>query len=232
MHRVIIIEDDPMVAAINRRYVDDTFGFEVEAVFQNGAEALEYLRSHDVPLLILDYYMPIMNGVEFVDRLHGMGKAPAIIMVTSSSDAQTVCQMFSRGIMDYLVKPFEYDRFRTALERFLQTLGRWNESGGELKQEDIDRVFSTSSLPSTSAASSGPPQILAKGLNECTMDMIRCFLRRHKATPLTSEEIAEQVHLSRITVRRYMNYMVDTHEILSTIDYQTGGRPSIKYQYQ
>lgn len=97
MHRVIIVEDDSMVAAINRRYVEDTSGFTVEAVFQNGAEALEYLKRYDVPLIILDYYMPIMNGMEFVDRLHGMGKAPAVIMVTSSSDAQTVCQMFSRG---------------------------------------------------------------------------------------------------------------------------------------
>lgn len=226
MHRVIIIEDDSMVAAINRRYVEDTPDFTVEAVFQNGAEALEYLKSHDVPLIILDYYMPIMNGMEFVDRLHGMGKAPAIIMVTSSSDAQTVCQMFSRGILDYLVKPFEYDRFRTALGRFLETHGRWNESGGALKQEEIDRVFSGSPEPS------GLPQILAKGLNENTMDMIRCFLRHNGASPLTSEEIAERVHLSRITVRRYMNYMVDTHEIISTIDYHTGGRPSIKYRYR
>lgn len=226
MHRVIIVEDDSMVAAINRRYVEDTSGFTVEAVFQNGAEALEYLKRYDVPLIILDYYMPIMNGMEFVDRLHGMGKAPAVIMVTSSSDAQTVCQMFSRGILDYLVKPFEYDRFRTALERFLQTRGRWNESDGALKQEEIDRVFSGSPAPS------GPPQILAKGLNENTMDMIRCFLRHNSAGPLTSEEIAERVHLSRITVRRYMNYMVDTHEIISTIDYHTGGRPSIKYQYR
>lgn len=230
MHRVMIIEDDPMVAAINRKYVQDTAGFSVEAVFQNGEEALEYLRSHDVPLLILDYYMPILNGMEFIDRLHGMGKAPAVIMVTSSSDAQTVCQMFSRGILDYLVKPFEYERFRMALERFPQTLGRWNESGGPLQQEDIDRVFSGGTQPSAHMPSSGPPQVLAKGLNESTMNMIRCCLRQHKETPLSSEEIAEQVHLSRITVRRYMNYMVETHEILSNIDYQTGGRPSIKYQ--
>ena len=230
MHRVMIIEDDPMVAAINRKYVEDTDGFLVEAVFQNGEEALEYLRSHDVPLLILDYYMPILNGMEFIDRLHGMGKAPAVIMVTSSSDAQTVCQMFSRGILDYLVKPFEYDRFRMALERFLQTLGRWTESEGALQQEDIDRVFSGGTQPLSNLQLPGPPQVLAKGLNESTMEMIRCCLRQNKETPLSSEEIAEQVHLSRITVRRYMNYMVETHEIRSNIDYHTGGRPSIKYQ--
>ena len=46
-----------------------------------------------------------------------------------------------------------------------------------------------------------------------------------------SEEIAEQVHLSRITIRRYVNYMVETGELASSIDYQTGGRPSIRYSY-
>ena len=45
----------------------------------------------------------------------------------------------------------------------------------------------------------------------------------------TSEQIAEHVGLSRITVRRYVNYMVDQGEITSSIDYQTGGRPSIRY---
>ena len=100
MVSVMIIEDDPMVAAINRQYVENTPGFAVEAVFPSGVGALEYLKGHDVPLIILDFYTPMMNGMEFVDRLHGMGKAPAIIMVTSASDAQTIRQMFLRGVVD------------------------------------------------------------------------------------------------------------------------------------
>ena len=45
----------------------------------------------------------------------------------------------------------------------------------------------------------------------------------------TSEEIAEKVGLSRVTIRRYMNYMMEIKEINSEINYQTGGKPSIKY---
>ena len=56
-------------------------------------------------------------------------------------------------------------------------------------------------------------------------------LARSQGQALTSEEIAEQVHLSRITIRRYVNYMVETGELVSSIDYQTGGRPSIRYRY-
>lgn len=225
MYPVIIVEDDSMVADINCKYIENTPGFTVKEVFQNGAQALEYLKTHDVPLIILDYYMPVMNGMEFVDCLHGLGKAPDIIMVTSAGDAQIVCQMVSRGILDYLVKPFDYSRFRAALDRFRQTREKWETFDGSLKQEDIDQMLSAG------AGKAAPSQILTKGLNENTMNLIRHFLKENRSSMFTSEEVAEQVHLSRITVRRYMNFLMETNEITSTIDYQTGGRPAIKYCY-
>ncbi len=222
MYRVMIIEDDPMVAAINRQYVENTPDFSVKAVFPNGVGALEYLKEHEVSLIILDYYTPMLNGMEFLDRLHGMGKAPAVIMVTSASDAQTVRQMFLRGVVDYLVKPFEYRRFQAALEKFRQSREQWEVQASALDQEAIDRI--TGGVGKTLS-----PEPLAKGLNAATMQMIREFLQHNGGTMYTSEEIAEQIHLSRITVRRYMNYLTQTHEVVSAIDYRTGGRPSIQY---
>lgn len=222
MYRVMIIEDDPMVAAINRQYVDTAPDFSVEVMFPSGVGALEYLKEHDVSLIILDYYTPMLNGMEFLDQLHGMGKAPPVIMVTSASDAQTVRQMFLRGVVDYLVKPFEYRRFQAALEKFRQSREQWEDQGSALDQAAIDRMTGSAGQPL-------PPEPLAKGLNAATMQMIREFLKHNSAAMYTSEEIAEQVHLSRITVRRYMNYLTQTHEAVSAIDYQTGGRPSIQY---
>lgn len=60
--------------------------------------------------------------------------------------------------------------------------------------------------------------------------MIRDYLEQNRGTFLSSNEIASKVNLSRITVRRYMNYLVEHREITSQIDYSTGGRPSVKYQ--
>jgi len=222
MYRVMIIEEAPLVASINRQYVENTPDFSVKAVFPNGVGALEYLKEHEVSLIILDYYTPMLNGMEFLDRLHGMGKAPAVIMVTSASDAQTVRQMFLRGVVDYLVKPFEYRRFQAALEKFRQSREQWEVQASALDQEAIDRI--TGGVGKTLS-----PEPLAKGLNAATMQMIREFLQHNGGTMYTSEEIAEQIHLSRITVRRYMNYLTQTHEVVSAIDYRTGGRPSIQY---
>lgn len=223
MYRVIIIEDDPMVAAINRQYVEVDPAFQVQKVFKSGIEALQYLKNNSTDLIVLDYYTPLMNGAEFIDQLHGMGLAPSIIMVTSANDADIVSSLFSRGVVDYLVKPFEYSRFKIALDKFHQMKQVLKTSKTTMKQADIDRLMVNAETPLSSPR-------LAKGLNESTLKLIHDFLKENSETMYTSEQVAEQIHLSRITIRRYMNYMVDTGEIISSIDYQTGGRPSIKYR--
>lgn len=225
MYQVIIIEDDPMVAAINKQYVEIDSAFRVQKLFKNGIEALEYLKDTSVDLIILDYYTPLMNGKEFIDQLHLTGKAPSVIMVTSAGDTDIVSQLLTRGIVDYLIKPFEYNRFKMALDKFHQTRQLLNTAKSTLAQTDIDKLLTAPDR------NSGSSNRLAKGLNESTLNLIRDFLKANSGNMYTSEQIAEQIHLSRITIRRYMNYMVDTGELVSGIDYQTGGRPSIKYRY-
>jgi len=224
MYKVIIIEDDPMVASINKQYVELTPSFQVEGIFKSGIPALQYLKNSDVDLIILDYYTPLMNGDEFIDQLHAAGKIPSIIMVTSANDAETVHKLISRGVIDYLVKPFEYERFKAALKRFAIRQGELETSVSDLRQNQIDRFFSGTDTSAKEAP-------LTKGLNRQTLSMIRTFLIENPDSVWSSEQISEQIHLSRITARRYLNYLVEIGELVSTIDYQTGGRPSIKYRY-
>lgn len=224
MYKVIIIEDDPMVASINKQYVELTPSFQVEGIFKSGIPALQYLKNSDVDLIILDYYTPLMNGDEFIDQLHAAGKIPSIIMVTSANDAETVHKLISRGVIDYLVKPFEYERFKAALKRFAIRQGELEDSVSDLRQTQIDRFFSGTDTSAKEAP-------LTKGLNRQTLSMIRTFLIENPDSVWSSEQISEQIHLSRITARRYLNYLVEIGELVSTIDYQTGGRPSIKYRY-
>lgn len=224
MYKVIIIEDDPMVASINKQYVELTPSFQVEGIFKSGIPALQYLKNSDIDLIILDYYTPLMNGDEFIDQLHAAGKIPSIIMVTSANDAETVHKLISRGVIDYLVKPFEYERFKAALKRFAIRQGELEASVSDLRQTQIDRFFSGTDTSAKEAP-------LTKGLNRQTLSMIRTFLIENPDSVWSSEQISEQIHLSRITARRYLNYLVEIGELVSTIDYQTGGRPSIKYRY-
>ena len=59
--------------------------------------------------------------------------------------------------------------------------------------------------------------------------LLRDFFQEYTGPAVTSEQIAEQVGLSRITVRRYAGYMAEHGELNSFVDYQTGGRPCIRY---
>ena len=224
-YQVLIVEDDPMVAAIDRQYVESDSRFQVLQVCKSGGEALVLMEDCQPDLIILDYYTPSMDGLEFVDRLHAMGHYPSIIMVTSANDREIVQSLLSRGVLDYLVKPFAFDRFRQALDKFVQMQGLFSGKQSSLDQRAIDQMMRRQEGPEAGGAQ------MSKGLNPATLERVRAFLAASRGQALTSEEIAEQVHLSRITIRRYVNYMVETGELSSSIDYHTGGRPSIRYSY-
>ena len=223
-YQVMIIEDDPMVAAIDRQYVESDLRFRVLQVCRSGGEALTALERVKPDLIILDYYTPAMDGLEFVDRLHAAGRYPSIIMVTSANDREIVQSMLSRGVLDYLVKPFAFDRFRRALDKFVQMQDFFSGDRDSLDQGTIDRLMRRQEPAE-------PESPMGKGLNAATLERVRAFLADSPGQAFTSEEIAEQVRLSRITIRRYVNYMVENGELTSSIDYQTGGRPSIRYRY-
>lgn len=226
MYQVVIVEDDPMVAAIDRQYVEMDPAFQVARLCKNGMEGLDYLSSHPADLVILDYYTPSMTGMEFLDQLHATGKAPAVIMVTSANDSQIVQGMLSRGVLDYLVKPFQYVRFQQALERFVQSRQLLEGGTGCLDQSSIDTLVRGRSEPPAAVAAAAP---LAKGLNAGTLDKVRYFFADNPGCQFTSEQVAEHLGLSRITIRRYVSHMAEEGEIVSSIDYQTGGRPAIRY---
>lgn len=223
MYQVIIVEDDSMVASINRKYVETVGGFEVAGSFKNGGEALEYLKENGADLVILDYYMPGMNGDVFLDRLREEGLRAEVIMVTSANSVEIVRELMNRGVRDYLVKPFEYERFYAALSRFRNERDLLLRTSGAMEQAELDKLF----LKKTDKGH--PVEALPKGMNQKTLDLVLECLKKHSDKHLTCDEMSRLIGLSRITVRRYLNYLVEGGRVESRIDYRTGGRPGIEY---
>lgn len=222
MYRAVIIEDDPMVASINRQYMEKHPGIKIAGEFRNGKEALDFLKKTGADLAIVDYYMPVMDGMEFIRKCHEEGVRIDVIMVTAANTAKDISEFLQLGIVDYLVKPFTFERFQKAIDKYLY-MKNISSQDKELDQSEIDRLLSQNMTVSQKAP-------LEKGLQEHTLELIRKYLEENKGTFMSSNEIAGKVNLSRITVRRYMNYLVENREIISRIDYSTGGRPSVKYQ--
>jgi len=217
MFEVIIIEDDPMVAMINKEYTSAVEGFHVARVSRDGLAALEYMKKNHVDLAILDIYMPQIDGLTLLRKIRHENLPVSVIMVTAANDAASVDEALRLGAIDYLVKPFSAARFQRSLKSFAMRRRALGE-GEALNQRNIDSIFAA------------PPssEELPKGIQEKTLGIICDFL--DKNAELTNEEIADSIALSRVTVRRYMNYLLEKNLVSAKMNYDTGGRPSLLYK--
>jgi response regulator of citrate/malate metabolism len=218
----IIIEDDPMVAQINRQYLERFNKFIIEGVFNNGRKALDYLRNNPNDLIILDVYMPSMTGIQFLRELRSEQIESAVIMVTAATETQVVSDSLKLGILDYLIKPFSFERFQRAIHIYLNK-AELLKSNSIVDQNVVDRLinndFETAELHME----------LSKGLNYKTLETIYGYLQEHQQEKLTCEKLSYASCLSKVTIRRYLNYLIDTGKVQSCIDYETGGRPRVLY---
>jgi len=220
---VIIVEDDPMVAKINREYVEQFSGFTVTEVFSNGKEALEYLKLHSPELAIIDIYMPVITGIDLLQYMRSSNIKTDVIMVTAANDVEMVNRALQLGIIDYLIKPFEYQRFQEAINKFLVKENLLSERR-IVNQDIVDLLIknSTNNLNYKSLE-------LRKGLNYKTLSLIYEYIKSHPEQNHTCDSISSAISLSRVIVRRYLNYFIETGSVTSTVDYGTGGRPCILY---
>lgn len=220
MIRTVIVEDDPMVAQINRQYLRQLGDFRVEAVFSSGREALEHLRRSGADLVILDVYMPSMNGSELLRRMRGEGIPTAVIMVTAATEMRVVDEALRLGIVDYLIKPYTFDRFQAAIRKFLAK-DNLLKSSTTVDQAVVDRLLVGGPAAGTD---------LRKGLHQRTLAHVCEVLQGQRGEKHTCESISAATGLSKVTVRRYLNYLIETGQVVSSIDYETGGRPGVLYK--
>ena len=222
MIRIIVVEDDPMVAQLNAAYLDRMEGFEVVATFSNGQAALEFLQETPVELAVVDVYMPVCSGVELLRQMRGSGIQTAVIMITAATEMTVVEEALRLGIEDYIIKPFSYDRLRESVLRFRDknTVVQRNRTAD---QAVVDRLLGNQ--PAVPARKNLP-----KGLNVKTMESVRTVLEQDRAANHTCESISAASGLSRVTVRHYLNYLIEINVLTSAIDYETGGRPRVLYR--
>ncbi len=222
MAKVVIVEDDPMVSSINKKYIEKVDGFIVTEIFRDGKTALKFLEKEKVDLAILDLYMPKMTGLELLHEIRKRNVECEVIMVTAANDLESVKDAMNYGIIDYLVKPFTFERFKQALDKFLSKTQVLSTS--ELSQTDIDKIISTSSQDTINS------DHYEKGINNRTLEKLVHHLEKAKPNYLSSEELSKISGFSMVTVRRYMNYLIEHDKADSYIDYNTGGRPKINYR--
>ena len=226
MYRVIIVEDEPEIARSTKSCVEKNPEFQVKAIFSDGQEALNYIWLNPVDLIVLDLFMPHMNGKEFLYRLRKENLLADVIVVTAANDAENIREVLPYGVVDYLLKPFTAQRFSEALERFGQR-HRIVSTISSLDQQGIDAMFSN---PGKETAVLRRTRLEEKGLELVPYEALLDFLDQHPGQAFPAETLARQAGLSRVAVRRYLSEMIEARELVSGVEMGEGHKPVMLYR--
>ncbi|GAA2039004.1 response regulator [Agromyces tropicus] len=217
---VLIVDDDPAVARVNRAFVDAVPGFAVVAEAHTGAEALRAVARHRPDLVLLDVYLPDLGGLDVLRRIRAAGDEVEVVAVTAARDLETVRRARLLGVRHYLVKPFS----RTSLVKRLDEVRRGliaDRAGpaGELDQGAVDRLL----------GSALDAQVLPKGLSAITLERVEADLSSRE-DDASAAEIAEALGMARVSARRYLEHLVAVGAAQVAPRYGGAGRPEHRYR--
>lgn len=217
---VMIVEDDFHVAAVNKEIIQNIDGFTVETVQLKGKDALKYLESHQVDLALVDVFLPDSSGLDVIREIRERDLNTDVILITAANDGDTIMQAIRMGSFDYIMKPFSKERLEQAIERF-RNYRRRMESGGDIPKSAVTGLMHMEQKD-------GGNKNLEKGISSFTLRKVQnYFLENH--TGITIQKLAKKLNLSRITARRYLEYLHEQGEITKTFEYSDIGRPHAVY---
>lgn len=225
MIHVLIVDDDAMVADLNRQYVDRVEGFCCCGIATSLAEAEAVLHSpaRQVDLILLDVYMQRDSGLSLLPTIRASGRKTDVIMITSASDASTLQTAMHYGVVDYLIKPFQFPRFAEALNGWCKKK-QLMESHQYYEQADVDRLLR-----------GGAPELadsrrLPKGLTPQTLRTLCLWIDAHPGTEFSTDDLANAVNISRVSCRKYLIWLAQVNILHTSIHYGATGRPVYRYR--
>lgn len=219
--KVLIVEDDPMVAEINKNFTEAVEGFIVAAVAKNGNEALNLLSKRSFDLVVLDNYLPEKNGIEVLAEIRRQERPIDVIMITAADDSVTITAALRYGVVAYIAKPFKFERYRAVLDAY-RNFRQKSQKRKTLEQQDIDELFTLNQNVGT--------EDVPKNFNVQTLSTILNYMAA-QTTYQSAEEIAAGVGISRVTARRYLEYLVEKGQVQRVMEYLSVGRPVHRFKF-
>lgn len=169
---------------------------------RNVEEGLEKLSRYQPDLVLIDYHMPRINGVEGVRRLRSLSGTMPIIVFTIDESQEVADAFLAAGATDFALKPIKAPDIISRIKLHLKFL----EQGGP------------------------QPFAMTKGYSQNTMEIIGDFLKK-KTDYLTANEIADSTGLAYQTVYRYLQYLTQKKLVKMLNLYGKVGRPKQVYRW-
>ncbi|HEH9405010.1 TPA: response regulator [Aeromonas bestiarum] len=219
MIKILIVEDDPAIAEIHRRFVQRLVGFEVLGVALTLFDAREQIEILKPDLVLLDVWLPDGEGFSLLRELRQAGAGLDVILLTAAREASALQEAMRLGVVDFILKPVVFERLR-------DTLGNYAENRAalaalaDIDQQAVDALLGT---PLQQVAAGGLP----KGIDGLTLQRVLAALGSQGAS---AEEIGNRVGVSRTTARRYLEFLVGQQLASAELEYGTVGRPERRYR--
>lgn len=216
MLNILIVEDDPMVAQINQQFIkkiDDQTSVDIAS---NVKEAIKHIENKEIDLLLLDIYMPEENGLTFLKYIREQGYKIDAILITAATDVEEIQTAFRYGAVDYLIKPFDFERFQQSLLRYKKGLTFFNKTSS-INQTDIDAEFLNKEVVDRDSELKLP-----KGVTEATLHVIIDKMKYFEENEFSTDDISKRVNISRVSVRKYLKFLTDIEVLEESLNYGIG----------
>lgn len=220
--RVLIVEDDPRISELHRRFTERIEGFDVVGIANTISDAEEMTEVLAPDLVLLDLFFPEGNGLDLLRRLRA-GAIPAdVILITAARDMTALKEALRGGVFDYIIKPVFLPRFQEALVKYRDYVASLR-SGATLDQRDVDRLLRVQ--PGFKSDQMQTP----KGIDPLTLSKVRQVFACPAGSTFSAEEVAELLGVSRSTARRYLEHLVTESYLVADLLYGVVGRPERRY---
>lgn len=219
---VLVVEDEPVAAEAHTAYVERVPGFAVAATVGTSQAALQALQDRHVDVVLLDMNLPDRHGLEVIRAMRAGGHRADVIALTSARDLDVVRAAVSLGVVQYVLKPFV---FATLRERLLAYRAyREQVQGAEQvgTQAEVDEVIG--------GLRAGAETRLPKGMSEELLSRVSRALREADAG-ISATEVGDAVGVSRVTARRYAEFLCDSRLVVRRSRYTGSGRPEVEYRW-
>ncbi|MBN6186203.1 response regulator [Aneurinibacillus sp. BA2021] len=227
---VLLVEDDPMVQEINVSFIERVEGFRVIGLARTGEEALDKIEILSPHLVILDLYMPGKDGLETLRTIRQQELDVDVIAVTAANDRETVLRVMRLGAVDYVFKPFQFYRIKEALLRYREQFRRNQSAVFSQSLFDTARAHAGAQGKNKAVKKDDAEAEYPKGIQAFTLQQVSECLQEAK-DERSAEEIGQLIGMSRVTVRRYLEYLESVGKASSYMVYGTVGRPMKMYTW-
>lgn len=219
---VLVVEDEPVAAEAHTAYVERVPGFVVSATVGTSQAALQALQDRHVDVVLLDMNLPDRHGLEVIRAMRAGGHRADVIALTSARDLDVVRAAVSLGVVQYVLKPFVFATLRERLLAYRAYREQVQGADQVGTQAEVDEVIG--------GLRAGAETRLPKGMSAELLSRVSRALREAD-TGVSATEVGDAVGVSRVTARRYAEFLCESRLAVRRSRYTGSGRPEVEYRW-